>query len=460
MTGWGDILVLGLGRSGSAAARAALGLVAEGRARSVTAVDAAENPVLAATAEQLMSLGARVALGSPEVHGHFDVCVASPGIAPHAPLMVSAYAAADKVISEVEFAFALSSQTWVAITGTNGKTTTTALVTHLLNSAGISARSVGNFGPPAVDAALDAEASEVLVAEVSSFQLAHVETFHPRVAVLLNITPDHADWHGSHEAYVAAKARVFENLDSDDTAVVDVDDEGSGPFAEKLEARGIGVVRVSLHEPHALGATTSHGELVLETRGGPIRLVGADELQIRGTHNVSNALAAAAAAHALGATPAALRAGLRSFEPIEHRLEPVGRVDGVEWVNDSKATNPDAVLKALTAFEGTQLIVMLGGRNKGNDFGPLAAQVSATAKAVVLFGEARHELAEAFRGLPVHSVEAVSLCDACEAARLLAEPGDAIVLSPACASFDEFSSYEHRGRVFKALVGVMAGEEG
>ena len=459
MRDFGDVLVLGLGRSGAAAARVAAGLVSSGRVRSVTAYDAAETPELQMVATELRALGVKVSLGAAAVAGRYDTCVASPGIPPHAALMVSANAAAEKVISEVEFAFTLSEQPWIAITGTNGKTTTTALVTHLLDAAGISARSVGNFGPPAVVAAIEADPSEVLVAEVSSFQLAHVDTFHPRVAVLLNITPDHADWHGSLESYAADKARVFENLDADDTAVIDIDDPGSAPYAEAMEARGIGVVRVSLAESHASGATLADGVLVLSTRGGLVRLLGADELLIRGPHNVSNALAAAAAAHALGATPADLREGLRTFEPIEHRLEPAGRVDGAAWFNDSKATNPDAVAKALTAFSDTPVIVLLGGRNKGNDFGPLAAQVSERAKAAVLFGEARHELAEAFDGRPVHVVEAVSLCDACEAARGLSAPGDAVVLSPACASFDEFTSYEHRGAVFKKLVAEMSGRD-
>jgi UDP-N-acetylmuramoylalanine--D-glutamate ligase len=458
MSAWGDILVLGLGRSGSAAGRVAAQMVADGRASSATAVDAADTPALGLAADELRALGVLVTLGATQIEGHFDLCIASPGIPPHAPLMRSASSASEKVVSEVEFAFLLSTHTWIAVTGTNGKTTTTALVTHLLNAAGIAARSVGNFGPPAVEAAVEADPGEVLVAEVSSFQLAHVESFHPRVAVLLNITPDHADWHGSLQRYAADKARVFENLDSGDTGVVDIDDEGSRPYADALEARGIEVVRVSLQESHASGATLSHGLLVLQTRGGAIQLIRADELQIRGSHNVSNALAAAAAAHTIGATPSSLRAGLRSFAPIEHRLEPAGEVDGAAWFNDSKATNPDAVFKALTAFSEQPLVVLLGGRNKGADFGPLASAVSQHAKAAVLFGESRHELAEAFGGTRARWVEAVSLSDACEAARALAEPGDAVVLSPACASFDEFTSYEHRGRVFKDLVAAMAGE--
>ncbi len=274
MRSFGDILVLGLGRSGSAAAHAAAGLIASGRARSVTAADAAESPALQRTADELRAVGVEVGLGVDRVEGRFDTCVASPGIPPHAPLMVSATRAADRVISEIEFAFALSTHPWIAITGTNGKTTTTALVTHLLHTAGISARAVGNYGPPAVVAAIAADPSEVLVAEVSSFQLAHVDTFHPRVAVLLNITPDHADWHGTLEGYAAAKARIFENLDADDTAVIDVDDPGSRPYAEQLEARGISVIRVSLSEPHAFGSDRhERGAHARQPwRAGPARL--------------------------------------------------------------------------------------------------------------------------------------------------------------------------------------------
>jgi len=454
----GDILVLGLGRSGRAAVSVALRLVAESTARSVMAVDGAETDELARVADELRAAGVRVTLGATRVDGHFDVCVTSPGIPPEDELMKSAVAACDRVISEVEFAFQVSTHPWAAVTGTNGKTTTTALLTHLLKSGGIAARSVGNFGPPAVEAAVEAPPGEVLVAEVSSFQLTYVDTFHPRVAVLLNITPDHLNWHGSLESYSASKARIFENLRPGDTAVVDVDDEGSRPYADVLERRGIDVVRVSVADSAARGAHVDHGMLQIETRGGTVRLVDRDELQIRGTHNVANALAAAAAAHALGVSAGALRAGLASFEPIEHRLEPVTEVDGAEWFNDSKATNPEAVLVALTAFADRPLVILLGGRNKDADFRPLASAVSKTAKAAVLFGEARGALAAAFEGLPLHTVEAMSLSDACEAARSLAEPGDAVLLSPACKSFDEFTSYEHRGDTFKELVARWAEE--
>ena len=453
----GDILVLGLGRSGEAVVRYAVGLIATGRISSVTAYDTADDEGIRALAQRLEEIGCSVRLGSDRVEGEYGLCVASPGIRPSAPLMSSALEHCGRVISEIEFAFIESPQQWVAITGTNGKTTTTALAVHLLRAGGISARPVGNIGSPAITAVAESDPDEVLVAEVSSFQLALTDRFHPRVAVLLNVTPDHIDWHGSFDQYAADKLRVFANLGDDDLAVVDIDDPGSAEAVNGLVAAGIPVARISRREVHPLGANAADGVLALVTPAGELRLCREDELLIRGAHNVSNALAAAAAAHAFGVSAADLRTGLTGFRAIEHRLESVATIDGIEWFNDSKATNPDAVFKAIDAFAETPLIVLLGGRNKGNDFRPLARMVDKRAKAAVLFGESRHELAAAFEGLTVQTVEAVSLADAVEAARGLATSGDAVVLSPACASFDEFSSYEHRGAVFKSLVGELEG---
>jgi UDP-N-acetylmuramoylalanine--D-glutamate ligase len=452
MTGLGDILILGLGESGMAAARHTAGLVGAREASSVTLVDSGASDAHRARAAELRALGVNVLLDVDAVVGRFDLAIASPGIPPHAPLFVSAAASSTRIVSEIEFAFSRSTHTWVAVTGTNGKTTTTSLIVHLLQAAGIPARAVGNIGHVALSAVSEADETEVLVAEVSSFQLANVDTFRPLVAVLLNVTPDHLNWHGSFDEYSWAKARVFENLGESDTAVIDVDDPGSAPFAGLVEERGVGVIRVSRLQGHAGGATVVDGALTLETRGGAIRLISEDELLIRGAHNVSNALAAAATAHVLGASAKDIQRGLRSFEPIEHRLEPVAEVAGVGWFNDSKATNPDAVFKALTAFGNRPLVLLLGGRNKGSDMRPLAVAVAARAKAAVVFGEAATEIAAAFEGLDIELVRTADLSDAVVAAAAIALEGDAVVLSPACASFDEFDSYEHRGRTFKSLV--------
>jgi UDP-N-acetylmuramoylalanine--D-glutamate ligase len=363
------------------------------------------------------------------------------------------------LISEVELAYRVSAAPWVAITGTNGKTTTTALVTYLLQEAGIPAEPAGNIGPAAVAVASATGAAGVIVAEVSSFQLMLADSFHPRVAALLNITPDHIDYHGSMEAYAREKAKVFANQGVGDTAVIDIDDEGSAPFAERVAARGVTVVRVSRHSMPADGAYLRDTMLVLHEHGSEVALLGVDELGIRGDHNVSNALAAAACARAAGASLEAIRRGLAAFSPIEHRLEPAGVVGGVEYFNDSKATNPDAVMKAVTAFGDRPLLLLLGGRNKGMDLRPLAVRVAGRVRSVVLFGEATDELAGAFEGLGVEMTTTSGLAGAVRAARARAVPGEVVLLSPGCTSFDEFTDYEQRGRRFKELVAAFGEEE-
>ena len=454
------ILVLGLGVSGMAAARWGLSRASSGEDVRVTVVDertGAGAPCLAENAETLRAAGADVLLGVSEVpEGPWDLVVASPGIPPYAPVMLSALASGAPVISEVELGWRVARAPIVAVTGTNGKTTVTALLTHLLTEGGLDARACGNIGGTTVlEAALDASAEAVLVAEVSSFQLASTDRFHPKVAVLLNITPDHLDWHGCLEVYAADKAKVFANMGPGDTVVIDVDDPGSAAKVGQAEATGAVVVRVSRSRMYPGGASVVDGVMAVDRAGGPVALVAPGELMIRGDHNVSNALAAASAALALGAGVDEIRRGLETFAPVEHRLEPAGEADGIRWINDSKATNPDAVLKALTAFGDEPLIVLLGGRNQHSDFAPLARAVAARAKAVVLFGECLPELREAFVGLRVTVFEAATLAQAVRAAGGLAVRGDIVLLSPANASFDEFDSYGHRGREFKRMVHEM-----
>ena len=454
----GTILVLGLGTSGQAAAEWALGEAAAGADIRVVVADSARDEVLEERARTLRARGAEVRLGAVDVPPA-DLVVASPGVRPASRLMEAARSTGAPVISEIELANRISSAAWVAVTGTNGKTTTTALIAHVLREAGFPAEPVGNYGPPAVRAAAETGPAGVLVAEVSSFQLALVERFHARVAVLLNITPDHIDYHGSLEAYAGAKARVFANLERGDAAVIDVDDAGSAPYAEVVEGTGADVYRVSRSVPQERGAYLEAGRLMLADRGWIHGLLHVDDVPIKGHHNVSNALAAAAAAHAIGADPDSISRGLASFVPIEHRLEPAGIVDGAEYFNDSKATNPDAVVKALTAFEDRPVILLLGGRNKGVDMRPLAQIAAAECCDVVLFGEAASELEAAFAGLDARLTRVSGLADAVASARAIAGPGDVVLLSPGCASFDEFDDYTERGRRFKELVATM-GEAG
>ncbi len=452
MRDWtGHLLVLGLGGSGEAAARWALARARSGANVQVTVVDSGTGDRLEARAAQLREVGADVRLGTCELPAA-DLIVASPGIKPQSELMRAAREHGAHVISELEMAYRISSAPWVAITGTNGKTTTTALVTYLLREAGIAAEPAGNIGPAAVSVASAVGEAGVIVAEVSSFQLTLADTFHPRVAALLNITPDHLDYHGTMEAYAAEKAKVFARQVPGDTAVIDIDDAGSAPYAEVAGSRGATVCRVSRLVAPDGGAYLRGDTLVLDDGGVEHELVRVDDLGIKGDHNVSNALAAAACARAAGADLASIARGLASFTPIEHRLEPAGVVGGVEFFNDSKATNPDAVMKALTAFGERPIVLLLGGRNKGVDMRGLAERAAARARAAVLFGEAAGELEAAFSGLEIERQSVGGLAEAVEAGRGVARPGDVVLLSPGCTSFDEFSGYEERGRRFKDLV--------
>lgn len=427
-----------------------------GEAVDVTVYDAGDSSELHSRAIMLRKQSVRVVLKASCLLEPVDLCIASPGIPPTSQLRRSAREMASRTISEIEFAFERSHSPWLAVTGTNGKTTVTSLVAHLLREGGVPVECVGNIGDPAIGVVDTAGPSTAIVAEVSSFQLALTQQFRPRVSVLLNITPDHIDWHGSLEAYAADKARVFQNQGSGDTAVINIDDSGSARYADDLELRGIRVVRVSRKNLPVGGAGLVDGVLTLDCPSGPVPLLSASDLRIRGDHNVSNALAAAAAACAWGVTPDNLRSGLASFAPVPHRLETVGVFDGIEYVNDSKATNPASVLAALSAFSDQKIVLLLGGRNKGSTFFEVAEAAKRACRAIVAFGEARDEIASAIRKGGSDPVVVPTLADGVDLARSLALPGDVVLLSPGCASFDEFEGYAHRGQVFAELVSRSA----
>ena len=493
----GRVLVLGLGKSGKAvldylqgpaAERVGALAVAAGQespeARSYVEAHAAAETLVAFGDEAVGALAERVAeqVGGSAPCGDgaaFDLCVASPGIPPHSPLYRAAEAVSAEVVSEVELAWRESAAdaVWVAITGTNGKTTTTALTAHLLREAGLAADAVGNIGDACIQA-VAAGRTRAYVAEVSSYQLASTRAFAPDVAVMLNITPDHLSWHGSHEAYVQATERVLANPKGvpGAVAVLDATNDTVRALVRRLKAmpdaeRGFSYVpigtadglgcdmRVACGSANAafLDEGAPGGGVLRVALGGAEHGLGsADELPLKGAHNVGNALAAATAALAAGASPEALRAGLRSFAPLEHRIEPAGKVGTVECYNDSKATNVDAVLVALRAFVPRKPVVLLGGRDKGTDLAPLVGACEANAAAVVLFGESLPRFSEAFEGASLPVLRASHLADALDVALETAQPDGIVLLSPACASFDEFGSFEERGRAFKALVADRA----
>lgn len=455
-----SLLVLGMGGTGLSIARWACAHLGE-RVRSVTVYGGASSGETDASRE-LAAAGAKFVFATEEVEGSYDVCVSSPGISEFSPFFASAAAHAGEIMGEPEFAWRLSPERWIAVTGTNGKTTTTSLVNHLLNGAGMACVPVGNIGTPPI-AAVDARAEgSWFAAELSSYQLATTRELHPRVAVLLNITEDHLAWHRTHEAYAAAKRRIFANLGTGDLAVISMDDPEAAASAPEAGGSGAAVLELALEDTGAEHAAfVRDGMLTVRLAGTEHALVPVGELGIAGDHNVTNALAASAAALWVGADPARVAAGLRSFAPLEHRIEPVATVDGVRYVNDSKATNTDAVEKALTAFTKDDVVLLLGGSDKGTPLEAFARRVAAsTVKAVVCFGDAQERFSDAFRPAAntgeLVLAQAADLADAVRVARTFAVSGDVVLLSPACASFDEFSGFEERGRRFKELVRALA----
>jgi UDP-N-acetylmuramoylalanine--D-glutamate ligase len=443
------ISIIGLGASGAAAARLALAKGGE-----VYVSDWKAGPAVAARAAELGALGARVEIGSHDLErvARSDTVVVSPGIPPDAPVRRALRDRGLGWISEPEFAFRFFHGPLMAVTGTNGKTTTAALAAHLLRESGLEVGLGGNigaaFGPPASDLALLDPAPEWLVVEVSSFQLAGVAAFCPTIGVLTNLAPDHLDRYASVEAYYADKARLFQNATPSSAWVLNADE----PEVESLagDAPG-GRYRFSVEGDPGAHAFLREGVLALDLGAGDERpLLPAEQLPLLGLHNVSNALAASLAARLAGASLDSLAHGLTTFRPLPHRLEPVGDAWGLRWVNDSKATNVAATVGALRSLSGP-LVLLLGGKDKEEDLAPLRRAIHPGVRHVVFFGEAAGRLALALGDVAPGKVVGGAFEDAVMAARDVAEPGDVLLLSPACSSFDMFESYEARGRRFAAL---------
>jgi UDP-N-acetylmuramoylalanine--D-glutamate ligase len=369
---------------------------------------------------------------------HARAVVKSPGVPAEAPVIAEARARGIPVLGEVEFAWRLIPNEFIAVTGTNGKTTTTELTGHIHREAGLPVTVAGNVGTPLSTYVGALAPDAVVVCEVSSFQLDDTVLFAPEGAVLLNVQPDHLDRHGTFENYRAAKLKVFANQDNDDVAVA--------PVGLGVEDLG-GCARRVCFGTGPSGAEMSEraGELWWDDEP----LLAVDELPLRGAHNRANAMAAAAVCLARGVDIDAVRDGLRTFGGVEHRLEEVATVDGVLYVNDSKATNVDSTLVALQSFAGTPVHLVLGGRGKGQDFAPLRDPVRAGCPGVYLIGEAAPALRDVLGDVARDCGDLErALAAACRAAR----PGEAVLLSPACASFDQFEDFEARGRAFKDLV--------
>jgi UDP-N-acetylmuramoylalanine--D-glutamate ligase len=437
------VLVVGLARTGLVTA-----LFSAGYGATVTATDERPESEIADTAEKLRAAGVQLELGG---HGQAsfleqDLIVVSPGVPANLPALAAARKKNIPVWSEIELAWRFLRGKLVAITGSNGKTTTTALVAHILQTSNIPTLVGGNIGTPLLALVERSTDPAVTVAEVSSFQLETIESFRPEIGVLLNLTPDHLDRHGTFEEYARAKMRMFENQLERDIAVLNADD----PEVTKRMPAKPHIFWFSRQKRVANGAFLRENEIIFRNEGSETVLARRDQIPLRGEHNVENVLAACAAAYLAGATPAAIASGVKSFRGVEHRLEFVAEIAGVQFYNDSKATNVDAAVKAIQAFPGP-LLVILGGKDKGSPYTPLRDLLQERAKVALVIGEAAEKIAADLQGT-VEIERAGTLERAVEMAMERAQPGDTVLLAPACSSFDQFENYEQRGRVFKELI--------
>jgi UDP-N-acetylmuramoylalanine--D-glutamate ligase len=434
------VLVLGLGVSGRSAAN-----FCAARGARVVAADEREQEAIEGleTVDAAVSLAAGAPFPDP---ADFDLVVPSPGVPSE-----RYRDRARRVWGDVELAYRALAVPIIAITGTNGKSTTTLLAEAMLREAGFRARAAGNLGTPALE--LVGEALDFAVLEVSSFQLETTETFRPAVSAVLNITPDHLDRHGSLAAYVSAKAQIVARQEAGDAAVLNFDDPLARSLATETKAR---VLPYRCSGPAPGGAWLDSGAVVLPGENGRTARVSLDGMRLTGAHNLENAVAALLIATAAGANPSRAAAALASFSGLPHRSEVVGRYGGVTYVNDSKATNAGATMRSLAGF-AKPVIWIAGGRDKGLDFGELADVAAEHTRAAVLIGEAARKLEDALAGR-VETHTAASLEKAVDLASGIAGEGDVVLLAPACASQDQFRDFAERGDRFRRAVESLARE--
>jgi UDP-N-acetylmuramoylalanine--D-glutamate ligase len=442
------VLVVGLGRSGIASA-----LFLQSRGARVTVSDAKSEDQLREQIPTLLDAGIAVETGA---HGertfrNQDLIIVSPGVPVDAEPLVQARALGQPVIGEIELAFQFLNGPIVAITGSNGKTTTTTLVGEIIAACGFNTLVGGNIGTAAISLTEKATPETAIVLEVSSFQLETIRSFRPKVAVVLNVTPDHLDRHHTFKAYVDAKARIFENQQADDFAVLNADD----PACVELEERTRGqVFWFSREHEVESGSFVRDGQIVFRGNGLAQTVLAVPEIPLKGSHNLENVLAAVCAGALMGCAPEKIRNAIVNFKAVEHRLEYVATIGGVEYYNDSKATNVDATMKALQSFPA-KIHLILGGKDKGSDYTMLNDLLRERVKSVYTIGAAAEKIQSHIKGT-TQIVSSGTIEAAVKQASSIAQPGDVVLLAPACASFDQFQNYEHRGRVFKELVGQLA----
>jgi UDP-N-acetylmuramoylalanine--D-glutamate ligase len=441
------VLVVGVARTGIATA-----LFCVARGAAVTATDSRSEAEVGDAAAKLRDAGVKLELGGHDknIFVQQELIIPSPGVPADSPLLQVARANGVTVWSEIELAYRFRKGKLIGITGSNGKTTTTSLVEHILRSASFPTILAGNIGTPLISCVDRMTHDTVTVVELSSFQLELIQEFRTDISVFLNLTPDHLDRHHTLELYRKAKARIFENQREEDFAILNADDSATTPLAPTRPH----VYWFSRKQRAAQGAFVHGDDIVFRNDGKEEIVLRRDEVPLLGAHNLENVLAAITATRIAGASAKAVGEGVRSFTGVEHRLEFVREINGVRYYNDSKATNVDATLKALDSFPG-RILVILGGKDKGSDYSVLQAPLREKAILALLIGAAADKIASEIDG-SVAIERAGTLERAVDIASQAARPGDVVLLAPACASFDQFENYEHRGRVFKALVNELA----
>ena len=441
------VLVIGAARSGIASAR----FLAQ-RGATVALNDRKPLPEWPAEALALKTEGVGHVAGEPPswLLDQIDLVVVSPGVPTKSIPIRYADRRGAEVIGEIELASRFLRGRIVAITGTNGKTTTTTLIGKMLEDAGMNVQVGGNIGKALISMVESSSNDSWNVVEVSSFQLETIVDFHPAVAAVLNVTPNHMDRYESLMDYAAAKHNIFRNQSPGDVAILNADDEIVSSWTSGLRAH---VTQFSVKNELADGLFLRGRDLLSRTKDGERVLATRDELQLRGTHNVENVLAAMAAGLACGAAPDSLRETVRRFRPVEHRLEEVAEINGVRFFNDSKATSVDATMKALEAFanDAGKIVLILGGRGKQAPYAPLLPLVRERVREMILIGEDAPVIEKELSGAAPFA-QAADMNDAVVRAFAAAKPGDVVLLAPACASFDMYESFEHRGRAFKEEV--------
>ncbi|MDD3410079.1 MAG: UDP-N-acetylmuramoyl-L-alanine--D-glutamate ligase [Eubacteriales bacterium] len=446
------VLVVGMARSGIAAAK----LLLHNGAIPVLS-DTKKLESFGDALNDLKGTACEFRLGENQVAllSEVDAAVISPAVPIDSPLPVAARERGIPLIGELELAYSLCMGEVLAISGTNGKTTTTTLVGKMFENAGYITHVSGNIGFPFSAAAMESKREDINVVEVSSFQLESIKTFRPHVAALLNITEDHLNRHGTMEKYIRLKQRIFENQLESDIAVLNMDDAVLLKMAGKLKSR---IAFFSRTQPVENGACVENGKIVWRWDGVSKPVCDADQILIPGPHNLENALAATAMAASMGVPAAVIRHTLQSFTGVEHRIEKVRVLQGVTYINDSKGTNVDSTIKAVQSMK-SPTVLLLGGYDKHTDFLPLCREIAASGMIdhIVVMGQTARQISGTLEDVGYANVtKAYSMEDAVDKAREMAVSGGNVLLSPACASFDMFRDYEERGRIFKEIVNRLS----